>query len=276
MGKPFDGRYVITSCRSTYDPEQGYVTGFRVSGRQQRSILGLINGADGGGRHHPEVGGVVPGLVTNIDDPEQLGRVKVSFPWLGENAESHWLRVSSPGGGPKRGMLFLPEVGDEVLVGFAHGDPRTGFVLGGLHNGKDEPPLPIGDLVAGGEVVRRPVVSRKGHRIVLDDTDEQILLSSGDDKFTLVLDQKGTKVVITSDGDVEIDAKKEVRIKAGTDMKLEASQSMELKAGNGVKIDAGGGNLQAKGVQATVEGSAQAELKGGATAKVSGAMVQIN
>jgi phage baseplate assembly protein gpV len=275
VGKPFDGRYVITSCRHTYDPEQGYLTGFRVSGRQKRSILGLVNGG-GGDHHHAEVGGVVPGLVSNIEDPEQLGRVKVSFPWLADQAESHWLRVASPGGGPKRGMLFLPEVGDEVLVGFAHGDPRTGFVLGGLHNGKDDPPLPMGELLSNGEVVRRPIVSRKGHRMVLDDTDDQVLLSSSDDKFTLVLDQKGTKVVITSDGDVEIEAKKEVKIKSGTNLKIEASQSMEIKAANGVKIDAGGGNLEAKGVQATIEGSAQAELKGGATAKVSGAMVQIN
>jgi phage protein D len=79
-GSPFDGRYVLTSVRHTYQPAVGFLTSFRVSGRQTRTMLGLVRGKQGGNQHG--VRGVVPAIVSNLDDPDQLGRMKVSFPWL--------------------------------------------------------------------------------------------------------------------------------------------------------------------------------------------------
>ena len=174
-------------------------------------------------------------VVTNIDDPEQMGRVKVAFPWLGERPSRTGCGWRRRAAGPSGALLFLPEVGDEVLVGFAHGDPRIGFVLGGLHNGKDEPPLPIGELVARRRgACERPIVSRKGHRIVLDDTDEQILLlRPATTSSPLVLDQKGTKVVITSDGDVEIDAEAGGQDQGGHGHEARGHPELELKAATG-------------------------------------------
>ena len=84
--------------------------------------------------------GMMTGLITNNKDPEKYGRVKVKFPWLSEEDESDWLRVVVPGGGNNRGLLFLPEVNDEVLVGFEQGDINRPYVLGGLWNGQDTPP----------------------------------------------------------------------------------------------------------------------------------------
>jgi phage protein D len=75
-GTPFDGQYVLTSCRHTYDPTAGYLTSLRVSGRQTRTMLGIVNGTQGGDRN--AVRGVVPAIVSNVDDPEQLGRMKVT------------------------------------------------------------------------------------------------------------------------------------------------------------------------------------------------------
>ena len=74
--------------------------------------------------------GVVVGLVTNNQDPDKLGRVKVRFPWLGDSDESAWARLATPMAGKDRGLYFLPEVDDEVLVVFEHGDLRFPYILG--------------------------------------------------------------------------------------------------------------------------------------------------
>ena len=104
------------------------------------SLLELITeGADGdvaAGRMY----GAVIGLVSNVSDPDKLGRVKVRFPWLQDDSESPWARVVSFMAGPDRGAVFRPEVDDEVLVVFAHGDMRFPFVIGALWNGKDKMP----------------------------------------------------------------------------------------------------------------------------------------
>jgi uncharacterized protein involved in type VI secretion and phage assembly len=270
VGAPFDGKYVLTSCRHTYDPENGYRTAFRVSGRQKRTMLGLVNGKRGGARHG--VAGVVPALVSNIDDPDNLGRVKLSFPWLGDKAESHWSRVVLPGAGPERGLAVLPEVGDEVVVAFDHGDPRTPYVIGGLYNGKDKPP---DKLVEGGEVVMRALISRRGHRVELQDKDDAITIATGDGKHRIVVDQKGSKVVIETSGDVEVSAQGNLAVNAPRGMTVESSGALELK-GNGVTIDAGGGAFSAKGSSAKVEGSGTAELSSSGQTTVRGSMVRVN
>ena len=83
-------------------------------------------------------GGLVCGIVTNVSDKENLGRVKVALPWLAPNFESDWARVVQFGAGARTGALFLPSVGDEVLVGFEFGDSRRPYVLGGLINSKSD------------------------------------------------------------------------------------------------------------------------------------------
>jgi len=84
--------------------------------------------------------GVTVGIVTNNKDPDGLGRVKATLPWMADQIETDWARVVTPMAGGSRGVYFLPEVDDEVLVAFEHGDPGSPYVLGGLWNGKDKPP----------------------------------------------------------------------------------------------------------------------------------------
>jgi uncharacterized protein involved in type VI secretion and phage assembly len=181
----------------------------------------------------------------------------------------------APGAGPERGIVCLPEVGDEVLVAFAEGDARLPFVLGGLFNGKDSTPVPISDLISGGEVKQRVAVSRTGHTLLFDDGKDLVRLEATGGKYQLLLDQANTTIKIGSDGKVEIQASQDVVIKAGAGMSVEATSSLELK-GNGITLDAGAGNFQAKGVQATVEGSASAQLTSSGQAKIQGSIVQIN
>jgi uncharacterized protein involved in type VI secretion and phage assembly len=269
-GVTFDGKYVLTSCRHIYDSIHGYQTAFRVSGRQTRTMLGIVNG--GRGPAVNEVRGVVNAVVSNIDDPDSLGRIKVTFPWLADKSESPWARVAAPGAGKERGALVMPEVGDEVLVAFDHGDPRLPYVVGGLYNGKDGPAVPA---VENGQVVQRAIVARNGHRIVFDDKDDVVTIATGDGKHRVVIDQKSSRVVIDTSGDVEVSAQHQVKVTAGSSMSLEAQGVLELKA-NGVTIDAGGGAFSAKGRQATVHGSGTAELSSSGQVTVRGSLVSIN
>ena len=79
--------------------------------------------------------GVVVGVVTDTEDPEGLGRVRVSFPWLGAAPQSSWCRVATPLAGDGHGVWFSPELDTEALVAFEHGDFNHPYVLGYLWNG---------------------------------------------------------------------------------------------------------------------------------------------
>ena len=102
--------------------------------------------------------GVVTGIVTNNQDPEKLGRVKVRFPWLSENDESWWARVAVPMAGKEIGTYFLPEVDSEVLMAFEQGDIHFPYVLGALWNDPNKPPETNED----GKNNKRTIVSRSG------------------------------------------------------------------------------------------------------------------
>lgn len=258
VGDPFAGKYTLTSTRHVFNEGVGYVTEFTVSGRQERSLYGLASG----GHHTGEVhGGLVPAIVSDARDPAGLGRLKLAFPWLDEDYTSNWARVAQTGAGKGRGSLVLPEVGDEVLVGFAHGDFDDPYVLGALHNGKDEPPaFSVAPVDSGtGEIAVRGFVSRKAHKLEFVEA-EGIAIASGDGKFVIKVDQKNQRVEVTS------------------------GKSVLVKAENGVTVDAGSGPLQLKGQKVTVESAsdvgveAKAEMKLTATGTltVRGAMVRIN
>jgi phage protein D len=285
LGEPFDGKYTITSSRHTYDPHTGYTTSIAVTGRQERSLFSLTGSGAGG----PAAPGVVVAQVTDVNDPQQQGRVQLTYPWLSDDHVSDWARTVQPGAGKDRGAMVVPEVGDEVLVAFEQGDLHRPYVLGGLYNGVDIPRTGPVDLVdsGSGAVNRRSVVSRRGHRLDLLDQDgrtEGISLTSADDKLRLKLDATGTTITVHSDGKVTVEGTQGVVIDASSaDLQLKGGQ-IKLSATQGVSIDGGGGAVQVtagtqlslKGAMATLEGSGQTEVKGGALCSVSAALVRIN
>ncbi|ANZ38866.1 type IV secretion protein Rhs [Lentzea guizhouensis] len=263
VGEPFQGRYTLTSTRHLFAEHTGYTTEFTVSGRQERSLYGLTHGTKA-----KLLNGLVPAVVTNAKDPLNLGRVQLKFPWLSADFTSVWARTVQAGAGAGRGMLVLPEVGDEVLVGFEHGDLDAPYVLGGLHNGKDRPPELGKPPVDGGngEIAVRGFVSRKGHKVELVE-DEGIVISSGDGKFVVKLDQKAQTVEITSGGKVTVGARNGITVDAGTG-------PLELK-GRNVAIKAAA-ELKAEGVQVKVAGQAQTEVTADGVLTVKGSIVKIN
>jgi phage protein D len=280
LGAPFDGKYVVTTSRHSYEQSVGYTTHFAVTGRQNRSLHGLVSGGAGALVAGSQLG-VVIAQVSDARDPEHRGRVKLTFPWLSDAYVSDWARTVQLGAGKNRGYYVLPEVGDEVLVAFEQGDLRRPYVVGGLFNGIDTAePGPIDDVDAGsGAINRRSVVSRRGHRIDLLDQDgktEGVSISSGDDKLRFVLDAVGTAVTLHSDGTILIEAKKGITVDAGTGSLALKGKDISLTATSGITANGGTGAVSVTaGTEVSLSGT-MAKLNGTATTTITGGLVRIN
>jgi uncharacterized protein involved in type VI secretion and phage assembly len=202
--------------------------------------------------------GVVIGIVTNNQDSGGMARVKVKFPWLSDDNESTWARMAVPMGGNGRGTYFLPEVDDEVLVAFEHGDVRFPYVVGALWNGKDAPPTTNSD----GQNNIRVIHSRSGHLIRLDDTD-------GNEKIEVIDKTGGNKITIQSSdnsidmectGKMTLHASQGIDIKSDADINITANTSVDITANTSIGITA----------NTTMDIESQAPMT------IKGAMVSIN
>jgi uncharacterized protein involved in type VI secretion and phage assembly len=271
VGDKFSGKYTLTSARHVFG-EQGYRTHFVISGRQDRSLLGLASLGSSNG--HASAGGapingVVVALVTDNNDPNNAARVKLKFPWLDDNYESDWARITQLGAGPDSGAHFIPEVNDEVLVAFEFGDIRRPYVVGSLHNGQDKPKLGNG-LFDNGKVKRRGFISRKGHQFIFFDDASKAGMAfiSSDGKLKISLNETNSEIHISSQGKVHVESQQ--------DMTLESQANLNLKAGQGLKLEAGT-DLKLKGSSgASLEGGSQVEVKASGQLKITGAMVDVN
>ena len=208
------------------------------------SLYDLLDDRNSSNETAGRLAGVVIGIVTNNKDPDELGRVRVSFPWFSDDDESEWARVASLMAGNDRGMFFLPEVDDEVLVTFEQGDIRRPYIIGSLWNGVDVVPAEFSN---DGENNVRLIKSRSGHLIKLDDTDgsEKIEIIDKAGINLLVIDTAENTITITADKDivlnapqgkislnaqdVEIISSAATKVEAGSDMNLEASGTATLK-----------------------------------------------
>jgi uncharacterized protein involved in type VI secretion and phage assembly len=226
----------------------------------------------------PEVGaesragkvyGVVVGVVTNNQDPEKMGRVKMKFPWLNDTDESNWARVATMMAGKDRGTWFLPEVGDEVLVAFEHGDVQFPYVVGSLWNGVDTPPRDNAD----GANDERVIKSRLGHELIFNDKDgsgkveiktkagHQLLLddTSGSEKITVVDKSGSNKIEMDS-------AAGNIAFTAQTKISLKALQ-VEITADSSLKLT---------GAQVEITADADAKVQSSSMLTIKGSLVKIN
>lgn len=188
-------------------------------------------------------GHCVIGLVASLDDPDKLGRVQVTFPYL-DNEKSEWARLVSPMAGNGRGLFLRPEVGDEVLVAFEFGDPRRPYVLGGLWSKEDKHPADDGEPKQNNW---RFLQSRSGHIIRLDDT-------KGKEKIEIIA--KGLKHKITIDP-------------------VKAKIRVECESGD-VEVMAKSGNVQIEAKTLTIKATGAINIQAGADLVLKGATVKIN
>jgi len=196
--------------------------------------------------------GIVIGIVDDLEDPEKLGRVRVKLQHLGGEL-SDWAYLVTPMAGNDRGMFYRPEKGDQVLVAFAHGDPRFPYILGSLWSKTDPPPADDGKPVDNNW---RFVKSRSGHIVKLDDT-------KGAEKIEII--DEGGQLKVTLDS-----AKKKIQVvNDGGDTEVTAS------TGN-IKVSASAGQVKVEGMTVEVSAQTSLTLKASGTVTIQGALVQIN
>ncbi len=181
--------------------------------------------------------GVMPAIVTDIEDPAGQGRIRIKLPWSPDadgGLYDLWARHATLFAGNDRGSWFLPDVGDEVLVAFEMGDPRRPYVLGGLWNGQDAPPQ---SATARNNI--KQIRSRSGVLITLDDNAGQELLhleTPGGQKITLK-DGPGTITVEDSSGNsVKLEA---AGITITAAAKVTVNAPMVAVSASMVTVDAG-------------------------------------
>jgi len=174
--------------------------------------------------------GIIIGTVSDLDDPERIGRVQVKYPYR-DDQDSGWARLVSPMAGKGRGLFMRPEIGDEVLVGHEQGDPRRPYVLGAVWSTDDKPPPDAGQPTQNN---LRLIHSRSGHRLVLDDTNaaERIEIVDKDGTRKLVIDSAGDSITISCEtGDISLTAPAgKVSISAQA-ISLQADTEIQIQAG---------------------------------------------
>jgi phage protein D len=236
VGQKFSGTYTVTSSTHSYRGTSGYQTSFQISGRSSRTLLELMRPP----QERDWSASLVVGVVTNNNDPEQMGRVRVKYPSLSDSEESNWARIATPSAGKERGLLMLPQPNDEVIIGFEHGDTRRPIVVGSVFNGKDKP---------GADLLQ----NRDGSFALL--SNEKIHQHSKKD------------FEIKSDENMTVEIKKDETHKISGNYKNEATGNGNLKAQQ-YTVEAGT-SMTVKGVSVTVEASASLTLKG-ATVDIQG------
>lgn len=283
VGTRFSGSYTLSSVRHVFD-EDAYRTHFTINGPHDRSLLGLTQpgaatratSTQGGGA---DTGSAVVAKVTNTTDPMQMGRVKVEFPWLGDRAESHWAQVVSVGAGSGKGWQIIPEVGDQVLVVFAHGDMRRPYVLGGLYNSQDLPPEPVGS-VAGGKTNIRTFKTRAGHSLTFDDTPgaEGITLETHMGSIIAVTEAPSPSIEIadkSGNNKITIDgAGQSISIEAAANLELVANGTLSLEGKGGVSIEGAKMDIKTLG-NLNIEGSVSS-IKSSGPLTVQGTPIKLN
>lgn len=251
VGQRFSGTYFVTNALHTYDVKTGYETEFTMSGHDPTTLLHLLAAES----NEASRTGLQIGIVTDVDSKKAM--VKVILPHLSDEAATGWARVAAPGAGNTRGIQFLPEVNDEVVVGFERGDINFPFVLGGLWNGKDTPPSQ--DALDSQMVAARVLQSRSGHVITFDDKESEGGIT--------IKDSKGDTITISAkDTSITIESKKDIIVKATGDLKMTATGDVKI-SGMNVNLE-GQSVVSAKGLQVKLNADAEVEIKGG--------MVKIN
>jgi uncharacterized protein involved in type VI secretion and phage assembly len=246
MGDRFSGKYYVTETRHFYN-QRIYSTNFSVRGLRAGSLFATLASPV-----HLQPGQTfMVGIVTDNKDPKGWGRVKVKFPTLTEEHSSHWARVVAPGAAGGRGFDCLPEINDEVFVGFEHGDIHRPYVIGGVWNGKDAPPEKVDDSIQGGKVRLRTIKTRTGHTLQFVEEDK------GGSKTGVSIQTAAGHKLYLNDSDACI----EIQTKGGHKMKMD-------DRGQSVSVNSTGNlSLKAQG---------NIEIKANGTITVNGAMISLN
>ena len=239
MGTRFSGKYYITETRHFYN-QRVYTTDFSIRGLRAGNLFTSVSQQ----KHLQPGETLLVGIVTNNQDPKGLGRVKVKFPTLTEEHESYWARIVALGAGSKRGFDCLPEINDEVLVGFEHGDIHRPYVIGGMWNGIDAPPESVNDTIMAGKVRLRTFETRVGHTLQFVEEDKGIsktgIRVETKDGHKIYLNDSEALIEIVTKGGHQIkmnDTTRSVSVHSTGDLSIKADGNMDIKANGTITVN---------------------------------------
>lgn len=211
----------------------------------------------------PAVSGLQVGVVSQLEsDPNGENRILVKIPIINKNEQGIWTRVATLDAGNNRGSFFLPEIGDEVIVGFINDDPNHAVILGMLHSSAKPAPL-----IASDDNHEKGFVTRSEMKLLFNDEKKSITIET----------PGGKKVTIDEDaGIIKIeDENRNTIVMDNSGIALESSKDFSIKATGDCNIEAMNINVKAN-AQFKAEGSAGAEVSTSAVAVLKGSLVQIN
>lgn len=249
VGTNYSGTYRVAKAVHTLRAD--YTTQFSNSVGEHTMV-----GQAGGNGAGQQVDSLVVGLVTNNNDPDQMGRVKVKLPALSDQ-ESFWAPVAVPAAGNERGLSMLPVVGEQVIVGFENGDPSYPYVLGSVFNGRDKPgtELAVQDGSFALKSDHKALVAAKEDITVRTDGGKLIIQVKGGDVQEKADSGQGGQ------GSYKGEFAGQWNLKATQALQIESNMKVTIKAPQ-ISIEATG-PLQLKGNPVQIDGGAAVTISGG-------------
>ncbi|MBE0653113.1 MAG: type VI secretion system tip protein VgrG [Bacteroidales bacterium] len=266
------GEYIITSLKHTCNNNMNYENQFEGIPAEAK----IPDNTNPGAIPHCESQSAV---VKDNNDPDKLGRIRVAFFWQENNMMSPWLRIANIYSGADMGVYFIPEVGDEVLVGFEGGNAEKPYILGSMHNGKNKPESSWPDS----DNSFKGILTRSQLKIEFDEKKKQTTIEtpggnkvvlSDDDQSIVLHDQNQNKVELTSGG-ISLESAKDIKISSKSKVTIEGLGGVDISSKADAKLSGLNVELSADvGIKA--KGNATAELSASGQTTVKGAMVMIN
>ncbi len=263
FGDRFNGKAFVSSVYHEISPSRKWYThlGLGLDSKFISSMYDDVLDVPAAGLV-PAIQGLHIGKVTALEDPLGENRVKIFIPIIDSSSEGTWARLASPDAGEERGIFFMPEIGDEVIVGFVNENPRDAIILGKLYSSAKPAPFTQND-----DNFQKGIVTKTELKLVFDDEKKSISIETpngnkitlSDDEGSILLeDENGNKASMSSDG-ITLESTKDIILKASGDVKIEGI-NVEIKAS----------------AQLTSEGGAGAEISSSGSTVVKGSIVQIN
>ena len=185
--------------------------------------------------------------VVDNKDEQKLGRIRVQFPWQeiqDKEMKSPWLRIAVPYSGKEKGHLFIPEIGEEVMVGFEMDNAERPYIIGALYNGGEGKPdekWAASESDGGTTNNIKAIRTRNGHTILFNDKGDAGLIEIYDNKnntYHITLSADDKKITIYSAGDIEINADGSISMTAKDNVSIKANSNVSVKADKEVSIQA--------------------------------------
>lgn len=279
VGKHFCGEALISGIRhrlkaGSFKTEVSFGMDNEWFAEKYKTESPLASGLNSG------INGLLPGIVIKLDgDPEKQNRIQVKIPLMKNETEGIWARLNTPYASKEFGSFFIPEVGDEVILGFFNADPSNPVILGSLYSSGRNPPKQIETDNNIKTLVTRSKITvefdEKKKALSLKTPDERNIVLSDEDKLISISDKNGNKIEFTDDG-ISITSPKDISISSNAGIKIDAAKDIAAASKSG-NINAEGLNVELNAKASfTAKGSVSTEVSSSGTTTIKGAMVMIN